>query len=119
MIYTTYFAKVRKLPAGIVPISIARFPPKDVRVSEYKRLAPGTELLMAYKATGDWAAFVATYDSTVLAKLDPHKTVKELGELARGHDFALVCFEKDYARCHRTLVAEWLKTNGYDVKEFQ
>lgn len=119
MIYTTYFAKIKKLPIDIVPISIAQFPPKDIKILEYKSLAPSPKLLSAYKTTGDWTAYVNTYDLTVLAKLDPHKTVTDLCELTHNHDFAMVCFEKDWTRCHRTLVAEWLKENGYDVTEFQ
>lgn len=118
-IYTTYFSKLRKLPQNIVPVSIARFPPKGVRVFEYKALAPSTELLMSYKQTGDWAAYVNTYDNTVLAKLDPYKVVEDLKTLTNSADIALVCFEKDFTHCHRSLVAEWLKGYGFRVEEYK
>ena len=95
MIYTTYFSKLRNLPYNIAPISISRFPPKGVNILEYKTLAPSPELLRSYKATGDWAAYVSTYDNSVLSKLNPHKVVDDLLSLAKTANIALVCFEKD------------------------
>lgn len=118
MIYTTYFAKLRKLPTDIVPISISRFPPKNVHVHECKLLAPSPQLLRSYKATGDWNAYVTTYNNTVLSTLSPHGLIESLKIISNGQNFALVCFEKDYLHCHRSLVAEWLKSSGYEVKEF-
>lgn len=117
-LYTTYFSKIKKLPRDVVPVSIARFPPKGVKILEYKTLAPSTELLMSYKQTGDWAAYVNTYNQTVLAKLDPYETVENLKALTNSANIALVCFEKDFTHCHRTLVAEWMKAHGFDVQEY-
>lgn len=118
MIYTTYFSKLKYLPYNIAPISISRFPPKGVNILEYKTLAPSPELLRSYKATGDWAAYVSTYDNSILSKLNPHQVVNDLLNLAKTADIALVCFEKDYLHCHRHLVAEWLYSYGYDITEY-
>lgn len=118
MIYTTYFSKLKYLPSNITPISISRFPPKGVNILEYKTLAPSPELLRSYKATGDWAAYVSTYDNSVLSKLNPHQVVDDLLSLAKTADIALVCFEKDYLHCHRHLVAEWLYSYGYNITEY-
>lgn len=118
MIYTTYFAKLHKLPENIIPISISRFPPKHVHTHECKLLAPSPQLLQSYKATGDWDAYVAEYNNTVLSNISPHAMVESLKVISNNQDFALVCFEKDYLHCHRSLVAEWLKSSGYEVKEF-
>ena len=36
MIYTSYFAKIRKFPNNVIPISIARFQPKLLdKISSY------------------------------------------------------------------------------------
>ncbi len=36
MIYTSYFAKIRKIPNNVIPISIARFQPKWLdKISSY------------------------------------------------------------------------------------
>lgn len=71
-----------------------------------------------YKRTHDWERFVENYIMTTLAELDAHQVMSYLNFIGRGQDIALVCYEKSPANCHRGIVAEWLKYNGYAIEEW-
>lgn len=120
MIYTTYFAKLKKLPDSIVPIAICKWIPEGLRTScyHYQELAPHTDFFLDYKHTGDTEQFVTCYKEKVLAKLDPHHTVQALTKWVGDKDIAFVCYEKPTDFCHRHLVANWLRNAGYDCEEF-
>ena len=49
MIYTSYFAKLNKLPNNIIPISICAKPPHFYKGLQYKKLAPTYDILMKCK----------------------------------------------------------------------
>ena len=122
MLYTSYFAAVRRLPANVVPVSISLWPPKGWAGARYTALAPTKDILTSFKANGDWDAYVRRYKDEVLARLDPHAVVAQLTRLSGGRPVALCCFEnisKPGAVCHRTLVAEWLRGAGYEVEEYR
>lgn len=53
MIYTSYFAKIRKMPENIVPVSISQWPPKGYNGLQCKNLAPTKDILMEYKDSND------------------------------------------------------------------
>jgi len=101
--FTSYFSNIRKLKfEGIVPINIARFPPKFYQGLSYKPLMPyGTILKL------DEEEFRNKF-SEMLKGLNPEKVVRELAELSKGQDLALVCYEAPANFCHRHLVADWL-----------
>ena len=119
MIYTSYFAKVNKLPEDIVPISISAKPPRGYQGLQYKKLAPTYQILMDWKTTGDTEEYIEAYDENVLCDLRQAKVVAELMQLSEGKDVALICFEKSEDFCHRHLVAEWLTKAGFECKEYQ
>lgn len=120
MIYTTYFANLGKLPPDIVPISIARKNPIGWKGKNYKRLAPPYEILSWYKATGDESTYRRHYERDVLGRLDAGLCYIYLHEtLAEGKDFALVCYERPEKFCHRHIVADWFKRNGYECEEYE
>ena len=120
MIYTTYFAKLKKLPETIVPIAICKWIPEGLRLGcyHYLELAPRPDFLLEYKRTGDTEKFTKCYNEQVLAKLDPHRLVEALIDWVGGKDIAFVCYEKPADFCHRHLVADWLRNAGYDCEEF-
>jgi uncharacterized protein (DUF488 family) len=65
-----------------------------------------------YRLDGDWAAYTRKF----LAYLNTQRdTVKELATLARHSTVCLVCFEADYATCHRTFVARAAHREGAPV----
>lgn len=120
MIYTTYFAKLKKLPEDIIPIAICRYVPEGLRLSCYRyfELAPNPDILMDYKRTGDVEKFTKDYEEQILSKLDPHGLVRDITKWAGDKDIAFICYEKSTDFCHRHLVAEWLRKAGYECQEF-
>lgn len=118
-IYTTYFAKVKKLPPYVCAVSIAsKDPDPSFSANKYKQLCPPWYVLKAYKENGDQEQYVRDYKRLVLDHLDPHKVVEELKNRVEFNDVALVCYEKSGSFCHRNIVAEWLRNAGYDVEEW-
>jgi hypothetical protein len=104
---TSYFGGVKKLPADVVPVSIARFN-RFWTGRKLLALAPTPDMLKINQADYN-AAF-----AKILAKLDPQAIAAELGDNA-----VLLCFEKPGEICHRRAVAEWLeRTLGIEVTEF-
>jgi uncharacterized protein (DUF488 family) len=62
-----------------------------------------------YKADGNWRAYTRAF----LAYIDTQDaTVRELVKLSRATTACLVCFEADYATCHRTFVARAARELG-------
>ena len=116
-VFTTYFAKLRKLDNKITPVSIARYTPKWYTGKTCKMLAPSAETLMGYKDSGDWKIFQNKYLEE-LGRLDPNEVNDELKKLSGSKDIALVCFEKEYFECHRSICAKWLNDSlGIRVRE--
>lgn len=111
-IYTSYFAGLKNLPADIVPIGISRYPPKWYNGISYKKLAP----------TGDMLRLsIPEYHprfEAILRALDPKQVAKEIEQLSKGKDCALICFERPGDFCHRHMVGNWLNFNGVFVQEF-
>ena len=112
MLYTSYFANIRNLPASIERISIAHWPPRwqkrDVSL-EYRKLAPPSDVLEKYKRDGDEEYYIREFQRCVLGRLNPGEVVRELHALTDKPHIALLCYEKPGKFCHRHLVAEWLR----------
>lgn len=118
MIFTTYFARLKKLPKDIIPISICGKAPSNYSGLQYKKLAPKYDFYMQWKETCDNDYYTNCFNNQVLSVLDPAQVVSDLTAIAAGHDIALVCYEKPTDFCHRHLVANWLTKNGYEVQEW-
>jgi hypothetical protein len=107
-ILTSSFANVKKLPAGLVPVSIACGAPRWFRGHKEPRLAPTRAMLKMQKPEYD------RHFAAILAQLDPVALGQELPAGA-----VLCCWEKPDEWCHRRLVAEWLEQAlGIEVPEF-
>lgn len=119
-IYTSYFAKLKKLPSDVVPISICAKPPAWYSGLQYKRVAPTYNILMKYKGDHNEADYIEQFNVVVLNRLNPKAVVDELSKLSGDADkIALLCFEKSSDFCHRHLVAKWLTDNGYPCEEWK
>lgn len=123
MIYTTYFAKLKKLPKNVIPIAICAKSPSGYQGPFYRALAPHYDFYSKYKVDGDKNYFMACYNDRILKNLNPARIVADLyaqaGKSYCDGDIALVCYEKAADFCHRHLVASWLKQNGYECEEFE
>ena len=118
LIYTTYFAKLNKLPKDVVPIAICGKVPEWYIGFRYKPLAPKYTFFMEWKKNRDNNYYIEHFNKEVLDKLDANEVVNDLLRLSNGRMFALVCYEKPAEFCHRHLVADWLINNGYACDEF-
>ena len=122
MIYTTYFAKLKKLPENIIPIAICAKPPAGYCGAVFRTLAPKYDFFKKYQINRDTFEFTENYIGQVLNHLNPIRIVADLyyqlGIAPNTCDIALVCFEKSTDFCHRHLVAEWLRKAGYECKEW-
>lgn len=133
MIYTTYFAKLRKLPENVMPIAICAKVPEWYKGAQYSKLAPDYRMLIQWKCDHNDDGYIDRFNKTVLDKLDIIRTTHELHMLLPDHikrkmrasvwnepnwHIALVCYEKPEDFCHRHLVSQWLKRHGYACEEW-
>lgn len=134
MLYTSYFAKLKKLPSNVIPISICGKAPDWYNGIQYKKLAPKYGFFTEWKKTHDNDYYIEHFNSEVLSSLDPRNVILELQTLIptenreRQQDdiwesfdihIALICYEKPSDFCHRHLVAKWLTDNGYKCEEWK
>lgn len=119
MFYTTYFARLKQLPANIVPVAICAKVPEWYTGLTYSRLAPTYEILKAWKKYGDVKAYTDKFYREVLDNLIPHIVCAELAELTLSMDIALVCYETSNKFCHRHLIASWLREAGIGCCEWE
>lgn len=118
MLYTTYFANLPTLALDITPVSICGKCPDGYKGLQYKKLAPKWEFFQQWKRNGDNHYYVRCFNEQVLDFLNADKVYEELVELAKNTDIALVCYEKPEDFCHRHLVANWFRENGYKIREW-
>jgi len=143
MIYTSYFAKLKKLPEDIIPISICGKAPDWYKGIQYKILAPKYGFFKQYKdmidnsidKSGLYGAnyfpaleekriqaedyYIEHFQKEVLNVLDAKQIVYELYKLSQSKDIALICYERPSDFCHRHLVHEWLVKNGCNCWEYE
>ncbi len=123
MIYTSYFAKLKSLPDNIVPISICGKAPDWYKGLQYKKLAPKYDFFMEWKKNHDNDYYIKCFNEQVLDKLDILTVIRNLIDLTisarqTNKTICLICYEKPSDFCHRHLVAEWLRQNGFECEEW-
>lgn len=116
MLITTYFPKIKQIPDDYIKLIITRFPPKWLDISKYpntyimKNLAPLQEILLDYKKDKDWNRYVERFNNQMSMYYPTANTIRKLGRgLQKGKKYAVICYEKDYIHCHRSLLAEKIK----------
>ena len=118
-IYTSYFAKMNKIPTNIVRISICGKAPDWYTGIQYKKVAPKYGFFMEWKKNRDNNYYIEHFNSEVLDMLSAKSVYKELETLSNGQDCVLLCYEKPSDFCHRHLVADWLsKELNIEVQEY-
>ena len=118
MLYTTYFANLRNLPYDIAEVAICGQVPDWFKGPHYKKLAPKYEFFKKWKENHDNHFYVERFNQEVLSKLDAKQVYDELTALTGNTDIALVCYERPECFCHRHLVANWFRENGFLIKEW-
>lgn len=123
VLYTSYFAKIQKLPKNFIPVAICGKVPDWYRGLRYKNLAPKYDSFMEWRKTNDNKVYTEKYINEVLDNLNPHQVVRELKQLV-GMDqnpeaiIVLICYEKIGDFCHRHLVSQWFLKNKIHCYEW-
>lgn len=118
-IYTSYFAKSKKIPDDIVKISICGKAPQGYDGLQYKKVAPKYGFFMEWKQNHDNDFYIEHFNKEVLNCLSAKQVYDDLERLSNGRDCVLLCYEKSSDFCHRHLVADWLsKQLNISVEEF-
>lgn len=114
-IYTSYWGNLRKLiNAGIEPVAISRGKPKNWQGRSYDKLAPTWDMLKMDEAQYDilYAKILEQNNQRIFENW-LEKNIKP-----GCKDVALLCWEKNPNDCHRSKVAEWLRSAGIECDEF-
>lgn len=124
MLYTTYFSKLKSIPKNAKKLIITRFPPKWIDVDKLnnafivKELSPSPSILLNYKKDNDWGKYVEHFEKEMNEREDLKSMLSQLEEfLKKNNDVYLICYEKDYTKCHRYLIAKYLENKGIPWKE--
>ena len=120
MLYTGYFAGLRKLPVDVIPVAICVSPPAGYNGRSIQILSPSIGCLMDWKRDHDNEAYVERYKRETLSKLDAREVesmIYRVAGVSSDHDVVLVCYEKPTDFCHRHLVADWFESNGIECRE--
>lgn len=119
MIYTSYFANLKKLPKDMTPVAICGKSPDWYKGLEYKKLAPRWWFFKEWKdGIIDNNGYIKNFYKEVLSDLDPTEVVNYILELTQGKTPVLICYEKPGDFCHRHLVADWLNKAGIKCTEY-
>ena len=100
-IYTSYFAKMKKIPEDILRISICGKAPDWYDGIQYKKVAPKYGFFQEWKKNQDNCFYIKHFNAEVLDTLDAEKVYKELEELSGGKDCVLLCYEKSSDFCQK------------------
>jgi uncharacterized protein YeaO (DUF488 family) len=119
MIYTTYRSNVKKIPIkdNTKIILVYRYGAPIVRedVIELRDVGPTGELLKEYQNNKNWDEYKIKYIDQLYNNPFSIRQFRKLILLARECDLILVCYEKDYLHCHRSLLAREIEYN-IDIK---
>lgn len=117
-VYTSYFSKAinnynHDMQYVIISNSAPKWWPKELPVVQLKDFAPDWTYVQRYKNDDmDWQAFADQYKNTLISRFDTLKNAQAelLKRLNTTSNTSIVflCWEKDYTRCHRTLLAQYL-----------
>ena len=119
MIYTSYFAKLNKLPDSLYSVSISLTQPKGLNnLMRLTLFMPTWDILNEFKKTGDTEKYTQEFCEQILNDNSQKEVVEYLYSLSKGKDIVLLCYESPEKFCHRHLVAEWLRKGGYECKEY-
>lgn len=109
MIYTSTFWHPTELPR----YSIALYQPFGMMLPTLHCLVPPVAIFRAYRAnTITWGKYTEEY----LKMLDQNE-MRIIDTIYDLHNPVLCCWEKNPAKCHRSLSAQWLTQHGLSTEE--
>jgi hypothetical protein len=135
MIYTGYFAQMRKFPNNVIPVAICGGLPSWYNGEWYRKPAPKWGFFNEWKQNGDNEFYIEHYQKEVLDELNVDRVLADFQLLVPeewraeaqcpiwhdpDHHLILLCYEKSTDFCHRHLFAAWLREKaGLEVEEWK
>lgn len=122
-LYTTYLSKMKDVPENTMKAIIMRFPPfikESDDIFHCPELSPTNEIFSPYLKSKDWDRFELAFKNQLNTNSDTTEFIDLLINALdnpNGNNVCLVCCEKDITVCHRRLIAEYLKSLGYEWEE--
>lgn len=117
MIRTSYYSKVENF-TGIVKIGIFRT--STYYVPTIEELYPTWDIINEYKQSGNVERFTSRYINEVLSNTSVDMVMSKIRRICaeqRSYNVVLLCYEGKGKFCHRLIVSEWLRADGYEVQE--
>lgn len=81
-----------------------------IRYVHERELGAPRQIRHRLRKTGDWETYVTAFTAHLQTK---EGALRRVARLATSHRVALMCFERDHTKCHRSLVAERLVDLGW------
>jgi uncharacterized protein YeaO (DUF488 family) len=116
-----------RLPDEGLRIGTVRRPPRGVPKTEFAtrdfydawlpELAPSQDLVtraLSAESDAEWTAFVRGYRKE-MSQPGPRHLLDLLANLSRTSSFAVGCYCRNEARCHRSVLRELLADRGADL----
>lgn len=82
----------------------------EIEYRHIRALGAPREIRNELKQDGDWDSYRCSYEQLVLNRQEQQLEV--VSRMAAKRKTALMCFERDPAACHRTLIAERMRELG-------
>lgn len=81
-------------------------------------LSPVESLVNNLKSGGEWEYFKEQYIGQISSNPYAKETINQIThELQQGKNICLICYEKDYSRCHRSLLADFISKDWSEWKK--
>ena len=118
MIYTSYFAKLKKFPENFQPIAICQFPPKWYTGQSIKIFAPNSDILIQYKSGQlNEEEYIQLYQQQ-LSNINVLDYIEKIFSICKEKTPIFICYEKSINFCHRHILAKYLNDLGYQCEEW-
>lgn len=131
LLYTTYMSNIKNIPndENTICILVTRWKPRNIiNPSNYKfniiwkpNLGPSEILLTRWKSGNmNWSDYREIYlqeasnSNTFISEMQ--EIIKYLNE---EKNVFLVCYEKDYINCHRSILKEIFQYNNIECEEYK
>jgi len=115
MLYTSYFANVKNLPKDWKCFYISNSNVYDL-AEPLTCVVPSWQLVHSYKdGLVDSLEYTRIY--TNMLESNKEKILEKIKALPNNS--ILLCYEKLPKFCHRHVLAEWLRNNGIEIKEYE
>lgn len=122
ILYTSYISKLKKIPDDIVKICVMRYPSincNKYNLKHFISLSPKDGILKKYKNDKNFTNFKENFIKQILNDEEALKSLRIIAELSKHCNICLICCEKDFKFCHRSILSSIIyKLVGVECREF-